>query len=250
MLNQQFRLPDKVVVEIAERCAPYLSRRILARVLVGNGLYTFNDFQEMNYGSDDADFITYTLLENANSRERTIAYLETLNKLLSSEERLDLGQILPRELRRPGHSHKRGRGRPTEGKSGTKARVRHRRRKGKKAEIFLAHSSADKKFVRKLATDLRSQGVRVWLDEWEIKVGDSIVEKVQRGIRSHPHLGVVLSPEALRSRWLRGELSAGLVKELRSNKVVVLPILHKNCRLPLSWNIKDTQTSGKVMGKG
>ena len=39
------------------------------------------------------------------------------------------------------------------------------------SSIFLCHSSQDKFFVRKLAEALRNEGVRVWLDEAEIKIG-------------------------------------------------------------------------------
>jgi hypothetical protein len=40
--------------------------------------------------------------------------------------------------------------------------------------IFLSHTSIDKPFVEKLANGLRSIGVNVWFDKWEIKVGESI----------------------------------------------------------------------------
>ena len=50
------------------------------------------------------------------------------------------------------------------------------------AKIFISHSSHDKGFVRKLAKDLKSIGYEPWLDEWEIKVGDCIVSKVEHGI--------------------------------------------------------------------
>ena len=43
--------------------------------------------------------------------------------------------------------------------------------------IFLSHNSADKPFVRKLAADLRRNGFYAWVDEAEIKLGDSLIEK-------------------------------------------------------------------------
>ena len=49
-------------------------------------------------------------------------------------------------------------------------------------KIFLSHSSKDKEFVRKLADDLKTYGLSVWFDEWEIKVGDSITNKISQGI--------------------------------------------------------------------
>jgi hypothetical protein len=49
--------------------------------------------------------------------------------------------------------------------------------------IFLSHSSADKPFARRLAGDLRARGVRVWLDEAEIGIGDSLIgTSAERGV--------------------------------------------------------------------
>jgi hypothetical protein len=41
-------------------------------------------------------------------------------------------------------------------------------------DVFLSHSSKDKPVVRELAARLKKDGVRVWLDEEQIKPGDSI----------------------------------------------------------------------------
>jgi hypothetical protein len=40
-------------------------------------------------------------------------------------------------------------------------------------DVFLSHSATDKAVVRALAERLRTDGLQVWFDEWEIKVGDS-----------------------------------------------------------------------------
>jgi hypothetical protein len=74
--------------------------------------------------------------------------------------------------------------------------------------------------------------VRVWFDQWEIKVGDSIVQKANDGLSSHSYLGVILSPDAVRSPWVKSELGAGLIRELHTRRVVVLPILYRECHIP------------------
>jgi len=38
--------------------------------------------------------------------------------------------------------------------------------------IFLCHSSLDKPFVRELQARLSNQGIKVWIDEAEIEIGD------------------------------------------------------------------------------
>ena len=42
-------------------------------------------------------------------------------------------------------------------------------------DVFLSHASVDKPAVRELAERLKADGLRVWLDEWVIQPGDSIL---------------------------------------------------------------------------
>jgi hypothetical protein len=42
------------------------------------------------------------------------------------------------------------------------------------SSIFLSHNNKDKIFTRKLARDLKYAGIKVWLDEAELKIGDSL----------------------------------------------------------------------------
>jgi hypothetical protein len=53
------------------------------------------------------------------------------------------------------------------------------------SKVFLSHSSADKAFVDRLASDLERINVGAWYDKWEIRVGDSLIEKIQEGIDSN-----------------------------------------------------------------
>ena len=106
-------------------------------------------------------------------------------------------------------------------------RLRH-----SKARVFLAHSSKDKPFVEKLASALLKSGVLVWLDKWEILVGDPIVDKINDGIQDSDFLGIVLSTHSVSSHWVRMELSAGLMRELSRKSVLVLPILIDDCEIP------------------
>ncbi len=99
--------------------------------------------------------------------------------------------------------------------------------------LFLSHTSFDKPFVEKLAKDLQRIGVNVWYDKWEIKVGDSITWKIEEGIRENEYLAIVLSPEALNSEWVKSELGAAWVKQLKIKKIFLLPILYRDCDIPL-----------------
>lgn len=100
------------------------------------------------------------------------------------------------------------------------------------SSIFLSHNFHDKEFVRRLGKDLRSRGIRVWIDEAEILVGDSLITKIENAIDEMEYLGVILSPNSIKSQWVTNEVNAALTTELRSKRVKVFPILLKNCELP------------------
>lgn len=100
------------------------------------------------------------------------------------------------------------------------------------ARVFLSHSSLDKEFARKLARDLRSHGLAVWVDEAELKTGDSIIEAIAASLPAVDHVAVVLSPNSVSSRWVQKELSLAVSLEIRGQIASVVPILYRPCELP------------------
>ena len=98
--------------------------------------------------------------------------------------------------------------------------------------IFLSHTCADKDFVWRLASDLKKAGAKVWVDDAEIMIGDSLIQKIQAAISEMDYLGVVLSPEAVSSGWVKKELEIALTQEIENHRVKVLPIKYKDCELP------------------
>lgn len=87
--------------------------------------------------------------------------------------------------------------------------------------IFLSHNSADKPFVRKLANDLRRNGHYAWVDEAEINVGDSLIEKIEEGIETMEYLGVVISSNSIDSEWVKREVRIALTQEISGKRVKV-----------------------------
>ena len=98
--------------------------------------------------------------------------------------------------------------------------------------IFLSHNSKDKAFVRRLADDLRKNGHYAWVDEAEIKVGDSLIEKIEEGIENTQYLGVVISSNSIESKWVTREVEIALNQEINEKKVKVLPILIEKVKIP------------------
>ena|SRR5215208_4944077 len=99
--------------------------------------------------------------------------------------------------------------------------------------VFISYSSKDRTFVQQLANDLVCSGLTVWWDKGEMKVGDSLHKKIQQGITKSAWLAVVLSPDSVTSPWVEKELNAGHVREFEKRDVFILPILYKDCEIPL-----------------
>jgi hypothetical protein len=91
--------------------------------------------------------------------------------------------------------------------------------------IFISYSHADADFVARLGIGLVQHNVHVLVDKWELNVGDSILNWVQRAIKESGALLVVLSKSSVASNWCNKELNAGLMRELEENRVLVLPVL-------------------------
>ena len=99
--------------------------------------------------------------------------------------------------------------------------------------IFISYSHADKTFVDKLAISLIKHDANMWVDTWELNVGDSILNRVQEAIQDSSALLIVLSKASVASEWCKKELSAGLMRELDEKRVVVLPVLVEDCEMPV-----------------
>lgn len=99
--------------------------------------------------------------------------------------------------------------------------------------IFISYSHSDRDFVDQLASQLVAHKVNVWLDRWELHIGDSLIERIQQAITDASALLVILSPESIQSEWCKKELNSALVRELEERRIIVLPILVRDCKIPL-----------------
>jgi len=109
--------------------------------------------------------------------------------------------------------------------------VRHKQA-GKGMTVFISHSSLDKGFARQLSTDLSAFGHDPWLDEWQIKVGESIPEKIATGLEAADYILVVLSANSVTSKWVEREWHAKYWDEVSKGQVAVLPVLLTDCTIP------------------
>ncbi|MDP3790665.1 MAG: toll/interleukin-1 receptor domain-containing protein [Candidatus Omnitrophota bacterium] len=94
-------------------------------------------------------------------------------------------------------------------------------------DAFISHASEDKTgLVRPLANVLKRMGYRIWYDEFELQVGDSLRQSIDRGLVNSRYGIVVLSNAFFAKNWPQYELNGLTAKEMRGHKVI-LPIWHK-----------------------
>ena len=94
-------------------------------------------------------------------------------------------------------------------------------------DAFISHCIEDPgKFIRSLAEALRSRGITVWYDEFELSVGDSLRRSIDKGLVKSRFGIVVLSPAFFAKNWTQYQLDGLVAKEMEGGKVI-LPIWHK-----------------------
>ena len=97
---------------------------------------------------------------------------------------------------------------------------------GETHDVFISHASEDKDdVVRPLAKALSQQGLDVWYDEFVLRIGDSLRQKIDRGLASSRVGLVVLSPSFISKGWTNYELD-GIVTRAISGEQILLPVWH------------------------
>jgi hypothetical protein len=93
-------------------------------------------------------------------------------------------------------------------------------------DVFICHASENKANVaERLYRHLDSVGIRCWYDRGEILWGDSIVGKINEGLKCSRFVIVVVSPDLLRKTWATKEMNAALSREIDSGTTRVLPLM-------------------------
>jgi hypothetical protein len=96
----------------------------------------------------------------------------------------------------------------------------------KEYDVFISHASEDKtEVVRPLAYALQSEGLNVWYDEFEMKIGDSLRRKIDKGLANSRFGIVVLSKDFIKKGWTNYELD-GIITKAVSGEQIILPIWH------------------------
>lgn len=97
--------------------------------------------------------------------------------------------------------------------------------------VFICHRKPDAKLAEKLASHIKNQGNQVWFDEWQIDIGDSIVEKIDKGLENTTYLVLCYSSVG-QSDWTTREWQSTLARQLSGYNVKILPVLLSGKDIP------------------
>ena len=91
-------------------------------------------------------------------------------------------------------------------------------------DVFLSYSSKDKDAVREIAERLRADGLRVWFDDWEIGVGETIGHKIEEGLEHSRLMVFCMTENAFGSDWAELETQTALFADPLNKKQRFVPV--------------------------
>src|SRR5215212_2949961 len=88
------------------------------------------------------------------------------------------------------------------------------------SQLFISHAASDRAWVREFTNALRDRGVGVWYDEFNIAVGDSVVDELERALRESEVVLLPVTRETVDDPNFRFELGAALAMNKRIVPIV------------------------------
>ena len=93
-------------------------------------------------------------------------------------------------------------------------------------DTFICHASEDKEAIaRPIHEALTEVGIYAWLDESEIRLGQSIRQKIDEGLADCRSATIILSRSFFAKKWTRYELD-GIVGRQMQGEILLFPIQH------------------------
>lgn len=113
-------------------------------------------------------------------------------------------------------------------------------------DAFLCHNKADKAWVEKLGERLEAETIdgvptsrklSVFFDDWDIDIGESVINRMDQGLKAGRYLAAIMSPEFFKSGWANIEWSHIVAEDPWGFKKKLIPILLRDISLDGSERI-------------
>jgi hypothetical protein len=99
-------------------------------------------------------------------------------------------------------------------------------------DIFISHSSKDNKIATKIATDLNFCGIDVWLDQWELQIGQSLTDEIAKAMNESRYIAILITENYNNSVWTKTEYKKALTREQNEKRTVMLPLIVGDAKIP------------------
>jgi CheY-like chemotaxis protein len=103
-------------------------------------------------------------------------------------------------------------------------------------QVFISHADEDAEFAHRLASDLQQRGWRTWNAPDSIRPGEKWVEAINRGLEESGVFTLVLTPAAVKSRWVQSETYVAIGFE-HEGHLKFIPLDVERCDLPSLWTV-------------
>ena len=92
------------------------------------------------------------------------------------------------------------------------------------SQIFISYARSDSGFVDRLEADLRARGQTTWVDRMRLEGGDDWAQRIDHEIAQSGSMIVVLSPDAVASKWVRREITLADTRNIPIFPVLLKPV--------------------------
>lgn len=101
-----------------------------------------------------------------------------------------------------------------------------------KPDIFISHSSKDKNKALHLAKILNYCAIDIWLDDWELEVGQSLMDEISKAMEDARYIAILITENYNQSVWTKTEYKKALSREQKEQRTVMLPLIVGEAIIP------------------
>lgn len=98
--------------------------------------------------------------------------------------------------------------------------------------MFISYAHADKDLAVALYQGLKENGLRVWIDQHELRIGDSLLTRIAEAVYSIDFFIALVSTASAESPWCQKELALASSGALNRNGLRVLPLRVDGAEMP------------------
>lgn len=110
--------------------------------------------------------------------------------------------------------------------------------------IFISFAKEDQSFAERVSAELVKRQVIVFFDQWELKVGNKLTDRLTREINEAEYICIILSKASVgvlnsdEQRWFKREFELALELEKKVGSDIIIPIIIDDCEIPVELQDK------------